>query len=106
MESVGDASQLVRRSGDTSQLYTSSDVTTCMFRIGSFNLGVNQNMLTSKRCHEYMCKVEHIITTCVQDAGIHIMNFCEFGGHLEGLSAAGVNALDMNIFQGLSLIHI
>ena len=44
----GDAPQLARRSagsasGDTSQLDASSDGTVSMFRIGSFNVGVEQN---------------------------------------------------------------
>ena len=101
----GDAPQLARRSagsasGDTSQLDASSDGTVSMFRIGSFNVGVEQSMLTSKRTAQYMRKVEGVITTCVQDAGLHIMNLCEVGAHLQGLSAAGIEALDFNIFQG------
>ena len=48
----------------------------CMLRIRSFNAGVSQNMLTGKKVRQYMHKVEDIITTCVQDAGLHIMNLC------------------------------
>ena len=55
-----------------------------MFRIGSFNVGVDQDMLVSMRTFEYMRKVEDVITTCVQDAGLHIMNLCELGGHQQG----------------------
>ena len=105
MYPAGDASQLAGRSagsasGDASQLAPCSDGTVCMFRIGSFNLGIDQNMLTGRRKAQYMLKVEEIITTCVQEAGLHIMNTCEFGGHPQGLSAAGLDALDMKIFQG------
>ena len=87
----GDAPQLARRSagsasGDTSQLDASSDGTVSMFRIGSFNVGVEQSMLISQRTAQYMRKVEGVITTCAQDAGLHIMNLCEVGSHLQGLS--------------------
>jgi hypothetical protein len=62
-------------------------------RIGSFNVGVHQDMLTSKKMHTYMHKVEDIITTCVQDSGLHIMNLCEFGGHLQGLTGTPLRAI-------------
>ena len=71
-----------------------------MFRIGSFNVGAGQDMLTGKKTKQYVRKIERIITTCVQDAGLHIMNMCELGGHLQGFNAAGISALDMKIFQG------
>ena len=71
-----------------------------MFRIGSFNVGIDQNMLTSKKAARYVNKVQEIIATCVQDTGLHIMNLCEFGGHQQGLSAAGIDASAMPIFQG------
>ena len=100
-----DAYQLAGRSQgsvsvDASQLSGSSDGTSYMFRIGSFNFGIEQKMLTGKRCRDYMRKAQDIITTCVQDAGLHIMNGCEFGGHRQGLSAAGIHAKDMSLFQG------
>ena len=79
----------------------SSDGTVCVVRIGSFNVGVPQSMLTSKNQETYLKKIEDIITLCVQDRGLHIMNLCELGGHLEGLPSAGIDARDMQIFQGL-----
>ena len=60
-------------SADASQLGGSSDGTLCMFRIGSFNVGVDQNMLTSRNVSKYVSQVGHIIATCVQDLSlIHI----------------------------------
>lgn len=76
---------------DAPQLAGSSNETTYAFRIGSFNVDIDQNMLTSDLKDKYLSKVEDIITTCVQDAGLHIMNMCEIGG---------INASDMKIFQG------
>ena len=88
-----DAYQLAGRSQgsvsvDASQLSGSSDGTSYMFRIGSFNFGIEQQMLTGKRCRDYMRKAQDIITTCVQDAGLHIMNLCELGGHKQGPSSS------------------
>ena len=86
-------SQLASRSAgsasaDASQLGGKSAATVCVFRIGSFNVGIDQNMLSCKRTCEYMRKVEDIITKCVQDANLHIMNLCELGGHQQGPSSS------------------
>ena len=94
MASSGDASKLARRSaesasGDASQLAGSSIGTVHMVCSGSFNVGIEQNMLTSKRCRHYIGKVEDVVTACVQDAGLHIMNLCEFGSLCQGVRAAG-----------------
>ena len=77
-----------------------SDGTVSMFRIGSFNVGIHQDMLTGTHKRKSMRKVERVITTCVTDVGLHIMNLCGLGGHRQGLSAANISALDMKIFQG------
>ena len=78
--SSGDASQLADSSGDASQLAGVQTI-----RIGSFNAGVPQGILTGKSSRKCMRKVEQIITTCVTDMGLHIMNLCELGGHLGGV---------------------
>ena len=96
--SSADASQL-GGSSDASQLGGSSDGTVFTFRIGSFNLGIHQEMLTSKHAHKHLHKIEDIISTCFQE-GVHIMNLCEFGGHRQGPSAAGISLFDMKSFRG------
>ena len=82
-----DASQLGGSSADASQLGGSSDGTVFRFCIGSFNLGIQQEMLTSRRVSRHLHKIEDIITTCVQE-GVHIMSLCEFGGQQQGPFAA------------------
>ena len=94
-ESSGDASQLAGSSGDASQLAGVHTI-----RIGSFNVGVLQTMLTSRRTPKYLRKVEDIIITCVQEWGLHIFNLCEFGGHLGGLKQAGIDVFDIPMFDG------
>ena len=86
-------------SADASQLGGSSGGSTCMVRIGSFNLGMQQEMLTSSKQSRHLQKTEDIITICVQE-GVHFINLCEFGGHRRGPSEAGISLLDMKIFQG------
>ncbi len=94
-----DASQLGGSSADASQLGGSSGGSTCMVRIGSFNLGIQQEMLISSKRSRHLQKTEDIITICVQE-GVHFINLCEFGGHRRGPSEAGISLLDMKIFQG------
>ena len=85
---------------DASQRAGSSHGTVHTLRIGSYNVGVDQNMLLSRKACKYLSKAEDIISTCVQDGVLHIMNFCELGGHRQGLPAAGINAQDFKIFLG------
>ena len=68
-------------------------------RIGSFNIGVNQSMLTAKTASETVAKIEGIIATCVQDGCLDIFSLCDLGGHRQGLRAAGINHADMRIFR-------
>ena len=95
MASSADASQL----GGSSSA-DASDGTVCVFRIGSFNVGVNQSMLTGKNCYGYVKRIKSIITTCVVDSALDIMNLCEVGGHKQGLFAAGIHPGDMQILEG------
>ena len=51
---------------DASQLEGSSGTRrVCIFRIGSFNVGVDQNMLASRQITKHLRKIEHIIATCI-----------------------------------------
>ena len=68
-------------------------------RIGSFNCGVDYSTLTGKRCRIVLKKVQHIITTCVTDFGLNIMNMCELGGHQRGLVEAQLCPTDLRIFD-------
>ena len=49
--------------------------------IGSFNIGVDQDMLTSRNYKTVLQKVEDVITVCVQDSALDIMCLCALGGH-------------------------
>ena len=69
------------------------------FRVASFNIGINQHMLNARRTPQYLDDTERIIETCATDSRLHIMNLCEFGGHRQGLDAANIDTLDMNIFS-------
>jgi len=68
-------------------------------RIGSFNVGMAQKMLTSKKTGKHMEKVQEILATCVQDAGLHVFSFCELGGHRQGLEAASIDYRHLRMFK-------
>ena len=71
----------------------------CVLRIGSYNVGIQQNMLASKNVQSICKHLGEIIATCVEEWGLHIMNFCEVGGHMQGLHKAGINIRDLTIFE-------
>ena len=75
-DEAGYGSAAASGSGDASQPAGRSYGRVYTFRIGSFNVGVYQDMLTSRFVRKYMHKVEYIIRTCVVDSGLHIMNLC------------------------------
>ena len=72
----------------------------CRIRIGSFNVGMQQDMLEGKAAEKHLKKIEHIITTCVTDMALDIMNLCEFGCHKQGLAACRppINPHEMGMF--------
>ena len=105
--SSSDACQLADR-GDVRRWNVDTDVASLdsggpgkvnRIRIGSFNCGVAYSTLTGKRCYITLNKVQQIISTCVTDFGLHIMNMCELGGHRQGLLEAGITPTDMRIFD-------
>jgi hypothetical protein len=84
------------RSG-ASQPATSPGAT--VVRVGSFNIGVQQSMLTAKSASKRVAKVEEIIATCVQEGSLDIFSLSELGGHRQGLRSAGICHADMRIFR-------
>ena len=81
-------------SGDTSQLARSSDGTVCMFRVRSFNVDIDQNMRTRKRCRQHGPKIEYILTTTVQDAGLQFVDLCE------------LDSLRQRLLLGVPSVHV
>ena len=57
--------------------HTGSDETVCMFRVRSFNVHVDQSMRTRKRSRQHERKIEYILTTTVQIAGLQFVDLCE-----------------------------
>ena len=69
-------------------------------RLGTFNAGLMQDQLTSKRAQKKVLRaLERIIATCVQEGTLDTFSMCEVGGHLAGLKAAGIQALDLSVFS-------
>ena len=74
--------------------------------IGSFNIGIHQDMLTCKGTQGYLDQTEYIIAKCAKDGQLDIMNLCELGGHRLGFAAAGIDETDMEIFRGTSAASV
>ncbi len=72
---------------------------TANLRLGSFNVGVVQSMLTGENVCKVMEKASDVITLCVQDFGLHMFSMCEFGGHKQGLEDASIDYRNMKVFQ-------
>ena len=74
-DEAGYGSAAASGSGDASQPAGRSYGRVYTLGIGSYNVGVYQDMLTSSRTvRKYMHKVERIIKTCVQGERLDIMN--------------------------------
>ena len=69
-------------------------------RLGTFNVGIMQAQLVSdKSLRKVIRNLNRIIEKCVLYGDLDAMSMCEVGGHLEGMSAAGISAGDLPILQ-------
>ena len=68
-------------------------------RIGSFNVGIEQELLEHHKSRESFLSFQDILLTCLDDVGLDVMNFCGVGGPKKGIRAAGIDPLDLEIFR-------
>ena len=69
-------------------------------RLGTFNVGIMQAQLVSDKSKRKVIRnLNRIIEKCVLYGDLDAMSMCEVGGHLEGMSAAGISAGDLPILQ-------
>ena len=67
-------------------------------RLGNFNVGIMQNQFeTTKAIIKVMKHMNRIIQNCVTDGDLDMLSMCEVGGHLQGMSAAGISAGDLSV---------
>jgi len=67
-------------------------------RLGSFNVGINQNQFkTTKAMRKVMQHLDRIIHKCVMDGVLDMISVCEVEGHLQGMPAAGISAGDLSV---------
>ena len=45
-----------------------------VIRVGSFNIGINHDMLNARRTPQYLDDTERIIETCATDSRLHVMS--------------------------------
>jgi hypothetical protein len=60
-------------------------------RVGAFNIGIHQEMLAPKawRKKGHERNFQRIVITGLASQGLHLLSFCEVGGHLQGPTHAG-----------------
>ena len=68
---------------------------TVAVNVGCFNVGVDQNMLTSTRSKTWKDKLSKVIETGVVEGKLNLLGLCEVGGHGQGLERAGVCPQDL-----------
>ena len=77
-----------------------------VFRIGSFNFGIHQNMLGGRGQHQMnmprelttkrnVAKFQVLCYDMVNEVNAHILFGCEVGGKQEGFGAVGVEVYDI-----------
>ena len=60
-----------------------AESTYVQLRLGCFNCGVDQHMLTKEN---WLAKLRRVIGRGVIQEGLHLLTLCEVGGHRQGLS--------------------
>ena len=68
-------------------------------RIGSFNVGMDQELLESDKSRESFQTLQPILETCFDDVALDIMNLCGVGGSKKGIGAAGISVHDLKMFR-------
>jgi hypothetical protein len=72
---------------------------TVIIRVGTFNVGVTQEMLMGKCCEKWLSKLEHVVQTLVSEGQLDLLSLCEVGGHKEGFSTAHIHVHDLGVFK-------
>ncbi len=70
-------------------------VSSVAVNVGCFNVGIDQNMLTSGRSKTGKDKLRKVIETGVAQGKLNLLGLCEVGGHDQGLERAGVFPQDL-----------
>ena len=68
-------------------------------RVGTFNIGVDQQMLRGKSAAKYLHKIDDILATCVSQGCLDIMWLSELGGHRQGMAAANIRYHVLDCFK-------
>ena len=72
-------------------------------RIGTFNLGISQDMLMNTFVKKHRAKYQHIMERLVCEGELDVLACCEVGGHRRGPSAAGIDLAEA--LRGLAAVH-
>ena len=72
-------------------------------RIGTFNLGISQDMLMNTFVKKHRAKYQHIMERLVCEGELDVLACCEVGGHRQGPSAANIGLAEA--LEGLAAVH-
>ena len=93
LDNMAGASTAVPQPGADASASQPRASTTVEVRIGSFNVGLHQSMLSSNKKKVKNAKVmERVATTCSHEGKLDMFCMCEVGGHKEGLAQAQLNS--------------
>ena len=88
-EIIVDVSESAYSIADASQL---GAVPTVRLRIGTFNCGIQQEMLSVQK---HIRNLRRVITKLVGEQWLHMVNLCEVGSHKQGLSRSMMCAQEL-----------
>ena len=74
-----------------------------LVNIGTFNIGLAQNLMESKQnTTQTVPNIRRIVAKGFEEANLHLLNLCEVGAHKKGLPAHGYNSgiTDGALMQG------
>ena len=72
-------------------------------RIGTFNLGIEQDMLLNTFARKHLANYQRIMERLVGEGELDVLACCEVGGHRRGPSAAGIDLAEA--LPGLDAVH-
>ena len=72
-------------------------------RIGTFNLGISQDMLMNTFVKKHRAKYQRIMERLVCEGELDVLACCEVGGHRQGPSAANIDLAEA--LEGLAAVH-
>ena len=66
-------------------------------RVGTFNVGITQDMLTGRHQNKRLSTLERVVQTLVSEGQLDLLCLCEVGHHKQGFETAGIDPCDLGV---------